>query len=96
MAGKIKGILKSLGKTLLSFFGFDSFKKSEEGQKLMDTANEFTDTLCSRKFFQTNKEKEEAEKKAKEIERANLAATAENSEKIAQAISDLKDIIKKL
>lgn len=96
MAGRIKATLKSLGSTLLSLFGFDSFKKSDNGQKLMDSANEFTDTLCGKKFFQTNKEKEAAEKRAKEIERANLAKTAENTEKIAGALSQLNDIIKKL
>jgi hypothetical protein len=67
MAGRIKATLKSLGSTLLSLFGFDSFKKSDNGQKLMDSANEFTDTLCGKKFFQTNKEKEAAEKELRRL-----------------------------
>lgn len=85
----MKSILKNIAQFFTELFGLDKFAKSEDGQKIQDSANDILKHFGKGPFFQTKKEKELAEKKAKEKERQNLQETAENTKRIAEALEKI-------
>lgn len=101
MSGEIKnavkktgGFLKSIGSQIFgifsSIFGIGEYKKSKDGQAVMDSFNDFGKALGFKTpFFQTEKEKQKAEKAAEEARRQQIADAAENTRKIAEMLEEL-------
>lgn len=83
------GIIKSIGAFYLSMFGIDKFAQSEDGQALENSVNDITKQVWGKPVFQTKKEKEAVEKKAKEIERQATLEIAKNTRKIAEMFEKL-------
>ena len=84
-----KGILKSIGDLVCSLFGLDKAKSSLDENGVLDAANDLSQELSGRHIFETKKDKEAAEKRAKEQERRNIAETAKNTRDIADALRRL-------
>ena len=84
-----KDILKKIGAFYMSIFGIDTLAKSDEGQAIQDSANDIAAQLGHGPIFQTKKVKERAERLAQQQERENIAQTAENTRRIAEALEDL-------
>lgn len=90
---RLKGVLKSSGELVRSLLGIDDFKKSEQGKKLTDEAKKTGNSLFSAfglgTPFQTEEMKQEAERRAQQQERDNIAAMAESSSQIAELLREL-------
>ena len=98
----MKGFLKYLndvGKSaksfLFSLLGIDKFAKSEDGQALQDSFNDFAKNFTHKPVFQTQKVKAEEERKAKEKERENLQTIADNTQRQSELFEDLLKEIRK-
>ena len=83
------GILKQIGGFYMHLFGIDKFAKSDEGQAIQDEFNGIMRSVGHGPVFQTKKEKEAAEKRAKDAERRAIAENAENTKKIAELLEDI-------
>ena len=83
------GLLKGIIKTFSDILGLSDLCNSENGQNLQNTANDLTQTICARKFFQTKSEKQAAERRAKEQERNDISNIAKSTGDIFKQINEL-------
>ncbi len=88
-----RGILKAIGDLVCSLFGLDKAKSSLDENGVLDAANDLLQELSGRHIFETKKDKEAAEKRAKKEEGRHIAETAQNTRGAADALERLNRIL---